>query len=67
MTLEKNGRVALAVAELTKAWEFGCRHWRVQWYLARAANHAGATELAEKALQMVREAKQNQSLGQSKG
>ncbi len=59
LTLENHGRVALAVAELTKAWEFGCRHWRVQWYLARAATRAGATELAEKALQLVRESRQS--------
>lgn len=59
LTLEKNGRVALAVAEFTKAWELGCRHWRVQWYLARAATRAGANELAEKALQIVSEARQS--------
>ncbi|MBI4747007.1 MAG: glycosyltransferase [Acidobacteria bacterium] len=53
LTLEKNGRVALAVAEFTKAWELGCHHWRVQWYLARAATRAGANELAEKALQVA--------------
>jgi len=46
LVLAKRGRNALAAAEFKTAIQLGVDHWRVFWYLAKAAERAGATSLA---------------------
>ncbi|MCW5983239.1 MAG: glycosyltransferase family 4 protein [Bryobacteraceae bacterium] len=47
------GQNARALSELQAALAFGCRHWRVSWYLAQAAARLRATPLALASLRDV--------------
>ena len=53
LVLAGQRRHALAAAELTKAIELGCDHWRVSWHLARAARALGQGELERLSLSRV--------------
>ena len=53
LVLAQHGRNALAVAEFRAAIQHGMNHWRVFWYMALAAERAGATELALEAAEKV--------------
>jgi glycosyltransferase involved in cell wall biosynthesis len=46
LVLANGGRNALAAAEFKAAIQIGVNHWRVFWYLAQAAERAGARALA---------------------
>jgi hypothetical protein len=53
LMLEAAGRPVLAVAEFRAAQELGHDHWRLSWYLARAAAAAGARDLARQHVDRV--------------
>jgi glycosyltransferase involved in cell wall biosynthesis len=53
LVFEHAHRPALAAAEYVAAERQGCPHWRVSWYLARAASKAGSIDLARRSLTRV--------------
>lgn len=53
LVFENASRPALAAAEYVAAERQGCGHWRVSWYLARAASEAGSIDLAQQSLARV--------------
>ena len=54
LVLLNRNRPALATAALKRSIKLGCRHWRVHWYLARAARTAGSSSIADTALAAAR-------------
>jgi hypothetical protein len=56
LVLLGRGRAALAAAEFKRAIDQGCDHWRVFWYLGRAAEAAGSHAVAAEAFGMARAA-----------
>jgi len=53
LVLLNRNRPALATAAFSRAIDLGRDHWRVHWYLARAARAAGSSALANAALAVV--------------
>ena len=56
LLLARRKRPAFAAAEFRQSIERGCDHWRIFWYLARAAREAGSATIADNALARVRAA-----------
>ncbi len=56
LALAKQQKYGEACQEFMQAFERGCRHWRVFWYLAQAASHLGQNDISEKAIRLVMEA-----------
>ncbi len=53
LTLMGQGEYSQAVEQFQKAMNLGLSHWRVDWYLAKAAHEAGHSENALSALRRV--------------
>ena len=53
LVLHGQGRPGLAAGEFAAAIRLGLDHWRVSWYLARAAEAAGQSAVMEEALRAV--------------
>lgn len=56
LILHQGGQYVEAASEYAAAMKLGCKHWRLAWYLAQAAEQAGDIDAAQQALRIVLQA-----------